>query len=102
MPFNLTRFTLKCLGLAIVSEDKAALFTDGRYFLQASKQLDSNWTLMKQGLPDVPSWQEYLVKVSKRCLNGIDIGYLRLVCRQRRGELCLEPRNYIIRLGKRS
>lgn len=42
----------------------AALFTDGRYFLQASQQLDDNWTLMKQGLPGVPTWQEYLVKVS--------------------------------------
>ncbi|KAK3829269.1 MAG: Creatinase/aminopeptidase [Benniella sp.] len=49
-------------GVAIVSLDSAALFTDGRYFLQASQQLDSNWTLMKFGLPDVPTWQEYLVK----------------------------------------
>ncbi|KAF9087825.1 hypothetical protein BGX23_007835 [Mortierella sp. AD031] len=49
-------------GLAVVSLDSAALFTDGRYFLQASQQLDSNWTLMKSGLPDVPTWQEYLVK----------------------------------------
>ncbi|KAI9487677.1 MAG: hypothetical protein EXX96DRAFT_473102, partial [Benjaminiella poitrasii] len=48
-------------GLAIVSHNEAALFTDGRYFLQASDQLDENWTLMKQGLPGVPSWQEYLV-----------------------------------------
>ncbi|KAG0332715.1 hypothetical protein BG004_001129 [Podila humilis] len=49
-------------GLAVVSTDSAALFTDGRYFLQASQQLDSNWTLMKLGLPDVPTWQEYLVQ----------------------------------------
>ncbi|KAG9285862.1 hypothetical protein G9A89_013287 [Geosiphon pyriformis] len=49
-------------GLAIVSKNSAALFTDGRYFLQASLQLDSNWTLMKQGLPCVPTWQEYLVQ----------------------------------------
>ncbi|KAF9101411.1 hypothetical protein BGX27_011492 [Mortierella sp. AM989] len=49
-------------GLAVVSLDSAALFTDGRYFLQASQQLNSQWTLMKSGLPDVPTWQEYLVK----------------------------------------
>ncbi|KAG0018511.1 hypothetical protein BGZ82_000415 [Podila clonocystis] len=49
-------------GLAIVSLESAALFTDGRYFLQASQQLDSNWTLMKSGSPDVPTWQEYLVQ----------------------------------------
>src|SRR5690348_2803257 len=50
-------------GLAVVSTDAAALFTDGRYFLQAGKQMDHNWVLMKQGLPDVPTWQEYLVQV---------------------------------------
>jgi Xaa-Pro aminopeptidase len=49
--------------LAVVTSDAAALWTDGRYFLQASKQLDSNWTLMKTGLPDVPTKEEWLVKV---------------------------------------
>ncbi|CAG8436472.1 1621_t:CDS:10 [Funneliformis caledonium] len=60
-------------GLAVVSTKDAALFTDGRYFLQASKQLDHNWTLMKQGLPDVPTWQEYLVQdLPKGSKIGID------------------------------
>ncbi|XP_020897366.1 xaa-Pro aminopeptidase 1 [Exaiptasia diaphana] len=36
-------------GTAIVTMQKAALWTDGRYFLQAEKQLDANWTLMKDG-----------------------------------------------------
>ncbi|KAI8366488.1 peptidase M24, structural domain-containing protein [Choanephora cucurbitarum] len=49
-------------GSAIVTETEAALFTDGRYFVQAAQQLDDNWTLMKQGLPDVPKPREYLVK----------------------------------------
>ncbi|KAI0824889.1 Creatinase/aminopeptidase [Trametes gibbosa] len=49
-------------GTAIVTLQDAYLFTDGRYFLQASKQLDQNWTLMKQGLPDVPTWQDFLSK----------------------------------------
>ncbi|KAI9252506.1 peptidase M24, structural domain-containing protein [Helicostylum pulchrum] len=48
-------------GFAIVTTTEAALFTDGRYFLQASQQLDDNWTLMKQGIPGVPTWQEYLI-----------------------------------------
>lgn len=48
-------------GTAVVTLDKAALATDGRYFNQASKQLDSNWELLKQGLEDVPTWQEWLV-----------------------------------------
>lgn len=36
-------------GTAIVETESARLFTDGRYFLQAGQQLDSNWTLMKHG-----------------------------------------------------
>jgi Xaa-Pro aminopeptidase len=42
-----------------VTLEKASLATDGRYFNQASKQLDSNWTLLKQGMEDVPTWQEW-------------------------------------------
>ena len=48
-------------GTAVVTLDKAALATDGRYFNQASKQLDSNWELLKQGLEDIPTWQEWSV-----------------------------------------
>lgn len=46
-------------GTAVITADKAALATDGRYFNQASKQLDSNWHLLKQGLEDVLTWQEW-------------------------------------------
>eukprot|EP00731_Ephydatia_muelleri_P036399 Em0248g1a len=39
-------------GIAIVTDDRALLWTDGRYHLQASQQIDpSLWTLMKQELP---------------------------------------------------
>jgi Xaa-Pro aminopeptidase len=46
-------------GTAVITLDKAALATDGRYFNRASKQLDSNWLLLKQGMEDVPTWQEW-------------------------------------------
>lgn len=46
-------------GCAVVTQDKAALATDGRYFSQAEAELDDNWTLLKQGLQDVPTWQEW-------------------------------------------
>lgn len=46
-------------GCAVITHDKAALATDGRYFNQASKQLDDNWLLLKQGIQDVPTWQEW-------------------------------------------
>ncbi|KAG8706619.1 hypothetical protein FRC09_002308 [Ceratobasidium sp. 395] len=60
-------------GCAVVTTKQAHLFTDGRYFLQAEQQLDSNWTLMKQGLPGVPTWQEFLAKkLPKGTKIGID------------------------------
>lgn len=40
-------------GTAIVTEQHAAMWTDGRYFLQASQQMDNNWTLMKMGMMDL-------------------------------------------------
>jgi Xaa-Pro aminopeptidase len=46
-------------GCAVITHEKAALATDGRYFNQAAKQLDENWLLLKQGLQDVPTWQEW-------------------------------------------
>ncbi|XP_054717686.1 xaa-Pro aminopeptidase 1-like [Uloborus diversus] len=50
-------------GTAVVTQDYAALWTDGRYYLQAKQQLDSNWTLMKDGMPDTPSEGEWLSTV---------------------------------------
>ena len=38
-----------CLGTAIVTETKAAMWTDGRYYLQSRAQMDDNWLLMKDG-----------------------------------------------------
>jgi len=52
-------------GTAVITQEKAALATDGRYFNQASKQLDSNWELLKQGLTDVPTWQEWTADQSE-------------------------------------
>jgi Xaa-Pro aminopeptidase len=52
-------------GCAVVSTSQAALWTDGRYFAQAEKELDSNWQLMKQGLPDTPSQEDWLNSVSE-------------------------------------
>lgn len=40
-------------GEALVTIDKAILWTDGRYHIQADHQLDCNWSLMKQGESDV-------------------------------------------------
>jgi len=50
-------------GTAVVTETKAALWTDGRYYLQAESQLDSNWILMKDGLPNTPTKEQWLIEV---------------------------------------
>ncbi|KAJ1947526.1 hypothetical protein GGF37_000291 [Kickxella alabastrina] len=59
-------------GCAVVTGKEALLFTDGRYFLQARQQMDSNWTLMKSGLPGVPTWQEYVGGLAAGSRVGID------------------------------
>ncbi|KAF4972622.1 hypothetical protein FZEAL_9565 [Fusarium zealandicum] len=60
-------------GCAVVTLESAALATDGRYFNQATAQLDSNWTLLKQGLQDVPTWQEWSAEQSSGNKNvGVD------------------------------
>lgn len=50
-------------GTAVVTKEKAALWTDGRYFLQAEKQLSSSWILMRAGNFGVPSAGEWLSQV---------------------------------------
>ncbi|KAM4636509.1 xaa-Pro aminopeptidase 1 [Discoglossus pictus] len=50
-------------GTAIITEQNAAMWTDGRYFLQAAQQMDSNWTLMKMGLKDTPTQEDWLISV---------------------------------------
>lgn len=42
-------------GTALVTPDKALLWTDGRYFLQAEQELSAEWTLMKSEEPGVPT-----------------------------------------------
>ncbi|EWM22705.1 peptidase m24 family protein [Nannochloropsis gaditana] len=46
-------------GTAVVTPEHALLWTDGRYFLQASQELGPDWVLMKaleKGVPTVEAW----------------------------------------------
>jgi Xaa-Pro aminopeptidase len=36
-------------GLCFITQTGAWMWTDGRYFLQAEKQLDEGWKMMKMG-----------------------------------------------------
>lgn len=61
-------------GTAVVMQDMAGLWTDGRYFIQAAQQLEgSSVQLFKMGEPGVPTIHEFLKKALKsgQCL-GFD------------------------------
>jgi Xaa-Pro aminopeptidase len=48
-------------GLLVITRDKAGLWTDSRYFLQAAQQLrDTGITLHKSGLPETLSPEDWL------------------------------------------
>lgn len=55
-------------GLALITMKEALLWTDGRYFLQATKELSDQWKLMRIGEdPAVDVWladvSYYLFKI---------------------------------------
>lgn len=49
-------------GTAVVMENEANLWTDGRYWEQASKQLEPGWTLQRDGAATTLSIGKYLAK----------------------------------------
>ncbi len=60
-------------GIALVTENSALLWTDGRYYLQATKQLDANWKLMRDGQPETPSIADWLIQnIPSNSYVGID------------------------------
>ncbi|XP_021366771.1 xaa-Pro aminopeptidase 1-like isoform X1 [Mizuhopecten yessoensis] len=58
-------------GRAVILQNKAALWTDGRYFLQAEDELDCNWIFMKQGENGVPTVTEW---VEANLMDGQSLG----------------------------
>ncbi|XP_045466306.1 xaa-Pro aminopeptidase 1-like [Harmonia axyridis] len=49
-------------GTAIVTQAKAALWTDGRYHLEADDQMSCDWLLLRSGQRDIPTMSEWLKK----------------------------------------
>lgn len=61
----LTGFTGSA-GFVVITQDKAALWTDGRYFVQAPMELEgSGIELMKMGVEGVPDYTDWLKKEVK-------------------------------------
>ena len=52
-------------GVAAVTQDKAILWTDGRYFIQAAKEL-KGFELYKSGVKGVPTLTSFLAKEIKK------------------------------------
>eukprot|EP00906_Rhabdomonas_costata_P036251 RCo050894 len=69
----LTGFTGSA-GTAVVTQDKALLWTDGRYHVQAANELQSPpWVLMKTGVPEVPTVEKWLLEnLGKNAVIGFD------------------------------
>lgn len=44
-----------------IPEGLAVLSTDGRYFNQALNELDFNWSLLKQGAVNEPTWEQWSI-----------------------------------------
>ncbi|MBR3638035.1 MAG: aminopeptidase P family N-terminal domain-containing protein, partial [Lachnospiraceae bacterium] len=62
--FKVTEFFSGCTSdnvTLVISEDEALLWTDGRYFISAAKELEGTGIkLMKTGEPGVPCVKDYL------------------------------------------
>lgn len=60
-------------GVLVAGQEEAYLFTDGRYFVQAEKELaGSSVTLMKSGMPGVPTPDAFLLD---KCEAGQTAGF---------------------------
>lgn len=61
-------------GIAVVTLDKACLWTDSRYFLQAEKELEgTGFILQKEGISGTPSLQNWLCsQLASQSTIGID------------------------------
>ena len=61
-------------GLVVVTQKEAGLWTDGRYFIQAEKELEGTGiSLFKDGEPGVPKYTEFLAdKLPKNGRLGFD------------------------------
>lgn len=59
-------------GVCLVTMDDAKMWTDGRYYIQAERQLEAGWTMEKLE-KDIPTWFEHAKKkLSANQVLGID------------------------------
>ena len=95
----LTGFTGSA-GTAVVARDEAGLWTDGRYFIQAERQLaGSGVTLFPMGQPKVPTVAEYVkeklpeggcIGFDGRCIAASDARRFCEIAREKGGRVMME------------
>ena len=74
-------------GTLVVGREEAALFTDGRYFIQAERQLaGSGVTLMRMLTPGVPTVEEYVCRLAAGGAAGVDYAVVSASFAQQLGD----------------
>lgn len=58
-------------GLCVITQNEALMWTDGRYYLQAGKQLEKGWAMRKMELGEPP----YFEWVTSNLSQGSKIGF---------------------------
>ncbi|PVU92142.1 hypothetical protein BB559_003830 [Furculomyces boomerangus] len=59
-------------GGAVVTQDTAIMFTDGRYVLQARTQMDSNWEILRIGVGTTVTMVDHLSTLKPESRIGVD------------------------------
>lgn len=75
----------------VITQTEALLWTDGRYFLQAERELSAEWTLMRMLNPGVPEVQDWLRSKAGVEVVGVDAS-LFSVAQARRLQESLAPK----------
>lgn len=84
-------------GIAVITMEEAGLWTDGRYFIQAEKQLEGTPVILfKMGEEGVPAVKEYVSQNLKegeclgfdgRVINASDGAFFEKTAREKRGSV---------------
>ncbi|KAF8530500.1 Creatinase aminopeptidase [Hysterangium stoloniferum] len=59
-------------GTAVISPNNAYLFVDSRYYVQAEREVDRNWTVMKVGWEGMKDWDDWLIDLARGVRIGVD------------------------------
>ena len=84
-------------GICAVTQEDAVLWTDGRYFIQAAREIEgSGFRLLRSGEPGVPTLREYLALALPEggCLGFDGEGYTTMTIATPTGEGVTSARSF--------